>query len=36
MAATLHELLTSMIEREASDLHLTPGTVPADPARTAG
>jgi twitching motility protein PilT len=28
MTVTLHELLTTMIEREASDLHLTPGTFP--------
>ena len=28
MTATLHDLLTTMIEREASDLHLTAGTFP--------
>jgi len=28
MAATMHDLLTAMIERQASDLHLTTGTFP--------
>ena len=28
MAATMHDLLTIMIERGASDLHVTTGTYP--------
>ena len=28
MAATMHDLLTTMIERRASDLHITTGTSP--------
>src|SRR5262249_36413652 len=28
MAATMHDLLTTMIERKASDLHITTGTFP--------
>ena len=28
MAATMHDLLTTMIERSASDLHITTGTYP--------
>ena len=28
MAATMHDLLTTMIERNASDLHITTGTFP--------